>query len=323
MSAARLVFGVATATGAMTLLSRRGDAASKRDERVAKEQTAAAKAAADAAKAGAAAAAANAEAARATAEADKIKAETALRAQEAQSQADARKRADDAQAAAVKSADDSTKFWLSLGTTIAAAGAGLLVGKFMGKAGAQAIINRGNAVTGGLNELGKNAAKLLKSAPKGQISGTIAGDTATGILRQAATLERGMKSVGHVSKLDAALPALSLVSGAAETAFSFATPNEGQSMAARAAGTVSIVAGIMASKSLLTAHRSVITPGASNLAALGGLKARLAREAPKVKSPPTRPTGGGGGGGGVGSFQRTYKTGAKAGITETVVVRTR
>lgn len=304
----RQVYGFAVGAGTIALLSRAAGAqqATKRDAQVAKDKKETAKATADAAKA-------QADAARATAEADKIKAETELAKQRAEAEAASRKRADDAaeadrnrQAAEKKRADDAAeaarvrdadakaraekqaaddkKFWLSLGTTAVGLAAGLLAGKFMGKAGAQAIVRRGNEVNAGLNELGAQAAKIMATTGKKAtpIAGSVAGDAAKGIVATAKDLSKSKAITGKPTPLDLALPGLTLASGVAEVGYSFVAPNEAVAMGSRAVGTASIVASLAATKSLLTANRSIVRPGAGNLAALAGLAARLSREGGKV-----------------------------------------
>lgn len=308
----RKIYGFAVGAGTLALLSRSADAqqATKRDAQVARDKKEAAKATADAAKA-------QADAARATAEADKIRAETDLAKQRAEAEAAAKKRLDDAaeadrtrqaeqkkraddaaEAARVRDADakaraekqaaDDKKFWLSLGTTAAGLVAGVIVGKFMGKAGAQAIVRRGNEVNAGLNELGQQAAKIMATAGKkaAPIAGSVSGDAAKGIVSTAKTLGQSKALAGKPTGLDLALPGLTLASGVGEIAYSFAAPNEAVAMGSRAVGTASVVASLAATKSLLTANRQIVRPGAGNLAALAGLAARLSREGGKVSRGP-------------------------------------
>lgn len=347
MSAQRIVFGIAAGSGLLTVLSSGAGAqqASRRDAQIAKDKKDIAKSTADAAKSQAEAARATADAAKATADAEKIKAETALAAQKAAGEdAERKRKADaaeaekvrqsDAKVAEAKRADESKKFWLSLGSTVLGVGVGIVAGKLMGKAGAQAIINRGNAVGNGLNDLGAKAAQLLVAGRKAPpIAGSVAGDAAKGIVKVAGDLSKSKAAVGKPGALDVALPGLTLASGVAETAYSFVAPNDGIATASRAAGAASIIASLTAGKSLLTAHRMIVRPKAENLAALAGLSARLARETPKVaravKAAPVARTAAvrtaatTQKSSGVVTYTRRYTTGPKAGIEETVTRRAR
>jgi chemotaxis protein histidine kinase CheA len=237
---------------------------------------------------------------------------------------------------------NTQKTLFNLGLAVAAGIAGVLVGNRFGGAAVKKIVAAAGETMKSVKTLGAEASKI--TATKGVLTGTAQGDKLRGVVNEAYALG-GVKTAfaspgykappkakelfGNLGKPDAAafaLPALSAGQGAGALIASTQVEDKSVSTALRVEGTIALVAGLTMVKPLLAARATSLRPSSKAIAAIEAGRNRLVREA-KGPAPrmPTRapaakrsrkaaPASGG-------TYTRTYRSGPKAGITETVTKR--
>ncbi len=357
IAAAAGASALVVATAATGQQARKSSARSRAEEAKAKAKTAEADARARAAeaesKARTAEAQAKAEAAKAEAEAKRESARLQAEAdkRESDARAEAARVASEKEKREFEAKEGSTeKTLFTLGLTAAAAVVGILIGKRMGGAAAAKIAASAAETVKSISLLGRDAAALTKTA--GRLAGTPKGDQLRGIVNEAYALG-GVKTAfaspgyqaapkakelfGKLGKPDAgafALPALNVAQGGGALIASTQVEDKSIQTALRIEGTAAIAAGVFGSKALLAARAASPRPSSRAIASIEAGRNRLIREgatpaarsplakasapASQAAAPARRPRVAANDQAPVKSFQRTYKSGPKAGMTEVV-----
>lgn len=152
---------------------------------------------------------------------------------------------------------------------------GAAVGVWLGGMTKKAAANAAKVAEKGINQLADKAQKLVNSAPKGVIKGTVEGDKAAAAVAAA----KSASSKPLVTNAEAyALPALNVAHGGVAIGLAKSDPDSPAAPLLRAEGTAAIVAGVVGAKYGLAARamRATVSPNAT--AKITAAEKRLNRE---------------------------------------------
>lgn len=192
--------------------------------------------------------------------------------------------------------NDPFRIGMQIGLPAGALLVGGFAGNWFGKKAVTAAEAAGAKAAGQVEKLGKKAGELLKTSPKGVISGTVAGDKAKAVVNEAykvggaksafpspgypnppapgALFDKPMGLPGRVNYI---IPAANMAIGGAEIGASFMTDDPTTRMVLRSAGAGEFAMGFFQYKALATAVG--VKPAAGAVASIEGLRNRVTREA--------------------------------------------